>query len=104
MQLIERRTGCHQFVIRYCDEDQPVVWLALGRWGRSWQVAAALHPVAAVFALCDQVIDGGACTHCHRPTGFAPDLDTMPLDTLVCWYQYDPELATFRRGCAGDKP
>ena len=59
---------------------------------------------SAVFRLCDQVIDGGTCTHCNRPTGFTPDLDPMPLDDIVCWYQWDPELSEFRRGCAGSAP
>jgi hypothetical protein len=98
------RTGADQFVIRYCDEDQPVVWIAQAKWRGRWQVASGLGPVGAVFALCDSVIDGGHCTHCQRPTGFSADLDALPLDTLVCWYQWDPELRTFRRGCAGDKP
>jgi hypothetical protein len=55
-----------------------------------------------VLRLCAQVVDGGRCTHCRRPTGLSEDLDAMPLDRLVCWYQWDPELATFRRGCEGD--
>jgi hypothetical protein len=98
------RTGADEFRIRYCDEDEPIIWIAQARWRGHWEIAAAKHPVRAVFALCDQVIDGGKCTHCHRPTGFAEDLDPMPLPAAVCWYQWDPELATFRRGCAGVRP
>jgi hypothetical protein len=94
------RTGAAQFAIRYCDEDRPIVWIATALWGRHWETAAAMTPLEAVFRLCDQVLDGGQCTHCKRPTGFTPDLDPMPLDRLVCWYQWDPELVTFRRGCA----
>lgn len=94
------RTGAAEFQIRYCDEDSPVIWMAAARWGDVWETAAAMNPVSAVFRLCDQVIDGGTCQHCKRPTGFAPDLDAMPLDTLVCWYQYDPSTKAFARGCA----
>jgi hypothetical protein len=96
------RTGAAEFQVRYCDEDGPVIWLAAARWGKHWEAAGAMTPLLAVFRLCDEVIDGGQCQHCHRPTGFAPDLDTMPLDAIVCWYQYDPERSTFRRGCEGD--
>ena len=95
-----RRTGSAEFQIRYCDEEKPVVWVAAARWGKRWETGAAMDPVLAVFRLCNQVIEGGTCTHCHHPTGFAPDLHTMPADDLICWYQWDPERAAFRRGCA----
>jgi hypothetical protein len=95
------RTGATQFQVRYCEEEKPVVWMALGQWGDRWEVAAAMTPLLAVFGLCDQVIDGGKCTHCKRPTGFAADITEMPADDLICWYQWDPERSTFRRGCAG---
>jgi hypothetical protein len=94
------RTGSAEFQLRYCEEEKPTIWVAAGRWGKTWETAAAMNPALAVFRLCDQVIDGGTCQHCHHPTGFAPDLDAMPLDGLICWYQWDPERATFRRGCA----
>lgn len=107
VDMIER-TGAHQFVLRWCDEGEregePVVWLAMARHVRHWSVAAGLTPQAAVFALCDSLVDGGTCTHCQRPTGFAPDLDAMPLDALVCWYQYDPGAQRFGRSCAGSAP
>jgi hypothetical protein len=59
-----------------------------------------MDPLDAVFRLCDEVIDGGQCTHCRKPAGFEPSIETMPLNQFVCWYQWDPELKTFRRGCA----
>ena len=56
--------------------------------------------------LCEQVIDGGLCTHCKRRTIFdAEPSDTVFDDALVamgCVYAWDPELATFRRSCEGD--
>jgi hypothetical protein len=98
------RTGADEIQIRYCDEERPVIWMAAGRWGKKWETAAAMNGVLAVFRLCDEVIDGGQCAHCQRPTGFSPDLDAMPLSTFLCWYQYDPATKRFGRGCAGDAP
>lgn len=97
------RTGADEFQIRYCKEEKPVIWMAAARWMNIWDTAAAMDPLRAVFRLCDTVIDGGSCTHCKRPSGFSPDIDELPLDKLVCWYQWDPELATFRRGCEDGK-
>jgi hypothetical protein len=76
--------------------------MAAARWGSTWEVGASMDPLQAVFRLCDQVIDGGKCTHCDRPTGFVADIEPMPMSEMVCWYQWDPEIKTFRRGCAGD--
>lgn len=110
-----RRTGQRSFQIRYSDDETPLVWMAVGEWvldehGRPtdgagktvYDAAAAVDPVRAVLRLCEQTVDGGHCIHCRRPTGFEPDsIDTMPANDLFCWYQYDPELRTFRRGCEG---
>jgi hypothetical protein len=92
------RTGAQEFQIRYTD-DEPVVWVARAQWHGQWQSGSGPDPLAAVFRLCEQVVDGGQCTHCRRPAGFTADFEEMPLSELVCWYQWDPELATFRRGC-----
>ena len=93
------RTGAEEFQIRYCEEEEPVVWLAAARWHDHWEAAGGTNPRQAIFRLCDQLIDGGRCTHCSRPTGFAAEFDDMPLGNTICWYQWDPELETFRRGC-----
>jgi hypothetical protein len=98
-----RRTGATETQIRFHDDEKPVVWLAVAVYSQGAEAAGALDPTLAVLRLCEQVVDGGQCTHCKRPAGLDPDtLDRMPLDQLVCWYQYDPELQTFRRGCEGD--
>ena len=102
-----RRTGARSIQIRYSDDEPPVVWFVVAEYdGRSphgaegHEVDASLSPVRAALRLCERLADGGRCAHCQRPTGLEPDsLDAMPLDELVCWYQYDPELKTFRRGC-----
>jgi hypothetical protein len=46
------------------------------------------------------LVDGAMCAHCGKPTGLEPTLLVdMPFPEHICWYQYDPELKTFRRGC-----
>lgn len=111
------RTGASSFQLWWSDDEQPVVWIAVATYevtaanaalladghehlrGTAHKIGCALDPLNAVFDLCDKAVDGGQCAHCHRPTGFVPDLDEMPASDLVCWYQWDPELLTFRRGC-----
>jgi hypothetical protein len=99
-----RRTGARQVQVRWSDDEQPTVWFVVAGYvhdGRErYEVDASLDPTRAALRLCERLADGGRCTHCNRVTGLDPDsLDTMPLNELVCWYQYDPELKTFRRGC-----
>jgi hypothetical protein len=97
------RTGATSFQIRYSDDEQPTVWMAVAEYQRGegtyFDAAAGMDPLRAVLRLCELMIDGGFCTHCHKPTGFTEDFDPMPLEEAVCWYQFDPELKTFRRGC-----
>jgi hypothetical protein len=95
------RTGATGWQLRYSDDEQPVIWAAVAEYQGRYEVAAALDPLRATLRLCERLIDGGQCTHCKRPTGFSQDVDEMPANQLACWYQWDPELATFRRGCEG---
>lgn len=116
-----RRTGAEGIEIRYSDpaedgDDGPVVWMAVARYpstidlSRSsapprhrYEVDAAMTPAGAVLRLAERLIDGGECTHCHRPTVFDADpLGAGPLDALGCVYRFDPELATYRRTCEGN--
>lgn len=112
---VVRRTGAAEVQIRYDEEQQPIVWVAVAGYrvhgGRPrstgkvnhWKAAGAIDPLGAVYRLAEEAIDGGHCTHCQRPTGITDDWTvTMPLDDLVCWYVYDPEMQTFRRSCEGD--
>lgn len=100
-----RRTGMVEFQLRYSDDEQPVVWMAVGSWSRKGgtyiEAAGSVRPEVAVFRLCEIMMDGGTCTHCKRPSGFSEHFEEMPLDTMLCWYQYDPEREVFRRGCEG---
>lgn len=94
------RTGASEFKVGYTDEDAPpVVWYAAAKWGPHWQVAGALSPLSAMFRLLELVMDGGTCMHCKRPSGFEPSTDPMPLNQMVCWYQWDPSTKTYKRGC-----
>ena len=94
------RTGAKSFQMRYSDDEDPTVWIAVAVYSeRTFECAAASDPVGAVLRLCDQLVDGGQCTHCHRPTVFVADINPTLLDDVFCWYQWDPELSTFRRGC-----
>lgn len=98
-----RRCGAKEIDIRFCEETTPVVWMAVATFSRQrWEVAAGHDPLDAVLRLCDQLLDGGECKHCHRITGCVWDVQPMPLSDAVCWYQWDPELKTFRRGCEGE--
>lgn len=104
VQLLQR-TGAQTFRIGYSDEADgpPVVWYAVGQWpGNKAEAAASLDPLDAVMRLCEQVVDGGRCAHCHQPTIFVADSDTDLLEDMGCVYAWDPELSTFRRGCEGD--
>lgn len=97
------RTGAQDFQLRYSDDLEPTVWIAVAQWHRAGEsyhlCAAGMNPLEAAFALCEQAIDGGECQHCHKASGVALGFDAMPLKGSVCWYQYDPEMVTFRRGC-----
>lgn len=100
------RTGAKSFQLRYSDDEQPVVWIAVGEWpakggGTAHEAASALDPLNAVFRLLERVIDGGQCAHCGKPSGITFDIDTMPMNKLVCWWQWDPETNKLRRGCEG---
>lgn len=109
-----RRTGAKEVQIRYDDEQDPIVWVAVAghsvRGGRpvkngkvnAWTPAAGMDPLQAMLTLAETLYDGGSCVHCGRIAGFDAGFDQMPLAEHVCWVQWDPELKVFRRGCEGD--
>lgn len=100
---LARRTGTQTFELRYSDDQEPTVWMAIGKWGENFEVAAGTHPLRAAIRLLEIAIDGGTCTHCKRTSGVSDDWNqAMPLEQHVCWYVYDPETKKFRRGCEGD--
>jgi hypothetical protein len=111
-----------QFQMRYSDDEQPIVWFAVAGWYRgrdgrpvatasdaasphlSYRVAAEFDPLSALFALCDDVIDGEQCAHCGKPTGFMQDVEHTALDHVICWYVWDPETSSYMRGCEASNP
>lgn len=98
-----RRSGARTVQIRYDDDPQPTVWVVDAEWSRGGRdCAGALDPVTAAVRLCETVLDGATCAHCGRGAGVSDDWTArLPLPEHVCWYQFDPELETFRRGCEG---
>lgn len=98
------KTGATQFQIRVSDAPEPDMWIAAAEYveeGKSkWLLAAGLDPLRAVFGLCEELVDGGMCVHCEKTTAITLLFgEAMPMRDQVCWRQYDPELATFRRSC-----
>lgn len=118
-----RRCGASGFQIRYsgrpddggppeyeANDPVPVVWLAVADFtgeGSSagldgYEAAAGLSPLTAALRLADELVDSSTCVHCRRPAGVSHGIETMPLGKQICWYQFDPELKTYRRSCEGD--
>lgn len=102
-----RRTGAKEVQIRFSDDEQPVVWMAVAGYERPrrvvHQVAAGLTTEEVLLALCEKLVDGGKCQHCDRPTMFLSEHgDPLGEGPMFCRYQWDPELATFRRSCEGE--
>jgi len=108
------RSGARGFQIRFSDDEKPVVWMAVGEWWikgerpvakggkQTFEAAAGMTPLTAVLRLLDEIIDGGYCDHCKRPSGVTDHWQSpMPLDKEICWYVYDPELEEYRRSCEG---
>jgi hypothetical protein len=99
-----RRTGAKQVQIRYSDDEHPDVWIVVALYDgknpakiKGVEVDASTSATRAALRLCERLADGGQC---GKRTGLEPDLlVTMPFNQMICWYQYDPELKMFRRGC-----
>lgn len=102
-----RRMGASQVQIRFSDDVEPTIWMAVALYDKKnplgiegFDAAASSTPVDAAIRLCERLADGGLCVHCNRRVGFEPKvIGTMPLNDVICWYQYDPEMKTVRRGC-----
>jgi hypothetical protein len=99
------RTGSREFQIRYDEEQNPIVWVAVGKWGDVFEAAGGMNPLVAVMRLLETAMDGGTCAYCTRPTGVTDDWrHDMPLAEAVCWWVYDPETKKFRRSCEAEHP
>lgn len=102
------RTGARDFTVAHNEDPEygmpGVLWFAFATYPQEgkWEVEAATDPLKAVLRLAERLIDGGVCTHCGKLTGFdadTEDFNQLGTEAFVCWYQYDPELKVFRRGC-----
>lgn len=100
------RSGAKTWELRYSEPEHkgsPVVWVAIAGYttGGKWAhlVECSLNPTQAAFKLLEEALDGGTCQHCEKPAGITEHFRGMPVPEAICWYQFDPELATFRRGC-----
>jgi len=113
IELIER-VGAREIQLRYDDVQHPIVWVCTAAFsiidgkpaGRgkinAYQAGGGLDPLEALFALCRMCLDRrGRCVHCDRNTMFDENFSPQPLESFYCWYQWDPEIKTFRRGCEG---
>lgn len=97
------RTGASSVQVRFDDEVEPTVWMAVAEFKGAHEAAGAMTPLLAAYRLAEILLDGGQCRHCKRPSGVTLDWqDSMPLAEQICWYIYDPELQKFRRSCEGD--
>lgn len=98
------RSGGKSFQIRYDEEQEPVVWVAVAEIrGGTWECAGGKTPAQAAFRLLETMYDGGWCAHCGKPAGVTDDWRSeMPLAQTVCWYVFDPETESFRRSCEGE--
>jgi len=110
---LPRRTGAVGFQIRYSDDEEPVVWIAVAEYNVSphgkivsaskkgrpaYRIGAGMTPLKAIFALCTQIVDGGECAHCHRPAGFIEDVDEPDMK-MICWWTWDPETTEYVQAC-----
>lgn len=109
------RTGAKDYRIEYTDEaNGPVVWVAVvtfkqhGSSRPAIVCAADVDPTRATYELAAKLVDGGTCRHCRRLSAVerldAPIGEDPVLADALCWYQWDPELRTYRRSCEGDTP
>lgn len=98
------KSGGKSFQIRYDDEQDPVVWVAVAELrGGHWECAGGKTPLQAAFRLLETLYDGGLCGHCGRVAGVTLDWSAdLPFADETCWWVYDPETQRFRRSCEGE--
>lgn len=98
------QSGGKTFQVRYDEEQDPVVWVAVAelRGGR-WECAGGKSPLQASYRLLQVLYNGGWCGHCGKASGVTLDWQSdMPQADSLCWWVYDPETQKFRRSCEGE--
>lgn len=111
-----RRFGAAEFSIGYADDVFPdvTVWLTLARLHPTIVERSGYDPTVPVYrtgsgttigqaleALTERMTEGAVCRHCGRPAAVEHDHGTA-WPPLICAYQWDPELKTYRRSCTPD--
>lgn len=98
------KSGGKSFQIRYDEEQDPTVWVAVAELrSGAWECAGGKTPAQAAVRLLAEMFDGGQCAHCGRAAGVTEDWRSdMPLADVVCWWIFDPETGRFRRSCEGE--
>lgn len=108
-----RRTGAVEVQVRYSDDQEPLAWLVIAGHlrdarglpvGRNrepavpvWMVGGGLSATEAAVRCAEQIVDGGQCAHCGRPTALDADGDlNLPGFCMMFW---DPASATFKQQC-----
>ena len=102
-----RRIGAKQVQLRYSDDEEPEIWIVVAKFNgknrlhiNGVEMEASTTPLRAGVRLCERLVDGTKCHYCKKSVALeAESLARMPFDQNICWYQYDPELKKFRRGC-----
>lgn len=119
MALIDMigRTGASDYRVEHTlPANGPIAWVAVATYngGKVHAAGGDITPWLATQALAERLLDGGTCTHCHRPTSieaWKADLNDeygVVVDVAggiafdPCWQRYDPELRKYRRSCEGD--
>lgn len=100
------KMGAEHYQLRYSDDPKPVVWMVDAKWGHGHHAAGGMTPTEATLRLLDDIVDGGQCMHCRKPTSVLHDFrSNLPeLMPNVCWYVYDPEVKVYRRTCEAERP
>lgn len=112
------RAGAKSFRMGWVEEEDlpayPHIWYATAAFKGAHEAAAAMDPVTACTRLAEQLVDGGTCTHCGRPTALHVGPRDLPVEVAtdkgvaaaftqtgahICWYYYDPSTKAFKRGC-----
>lgn len=98
------RSGGQEFQVRYDEEQDPIVWVAVAKLrGGRWECAGGKTPAEAAVRLAEEIYDEGRCAHCGRVCGVTVDwTQDMPLAKIICWQVFDPEVKRFRRSCEGE--
>jgi hypothetical protein len=103
-------TGASGFQLRYDDNEEPLVWIAVASYeddesaSTIHQVGAGLTPIQAAYRVTESLMDGGQCTHCHRPSAVALDPAEIIGDEVICWYVYRDARQEFVRDCEDEFP